>query len=69
VVVVQDEVADDGGGEEAREGEDIGDGVYVLAGGQGREETVFDFERLTGSDQLASKPPSEDRHGWWFEGK
>ena len=44
VLVVQDEVADDGGGDETGEGEDVRDGVDVFVGGQGREETVFDLE-------------------------
>lgn len=34
VRVVQDEVADDGGGDEAGQGEDVGDGVDVLMGGE-----------------------------------
>lgn len=32
--VVEDEVADDGGGDEARERQDVGDGVDVFVGGE-----------------------------------
>ena len=37
VLVVQDEIADDGGGEEAGEGEEVGDGVDVFVRGEGED--------------------------------
>ncbi len=40
---MQDEVADDGGGEQTREGEDVGERVDVFVRGEGREEAVGEF--------------------------
>jgi hypothetical protein len=40
MIVVEHEVADDWGGDEAGGCEDVGDGIDVLAGGQG-EKTFF----------------------------
>lgn len=40
---MQDEVADDGGGEEAGEGQDVGERVDVFVRGEGGEEAVGEF--------------------------
>lgn len=41
MLVMQHEVADYWGGDEARDGEDVGDGVDVLVGGQGTEDAFW----------------------------
>ncbi len=54
VLVVEDEVAYDRGGDEAGEGEDVWDGVDVLVRGQSGEEPVFDLEPARRSEGCRS---------------
>lgn len=63
MLFVDDEVADDGGGEQAREGEDVGERVYILVGVQRGEQARGDPWASVFKGRVRLFPPKNVQRG------
>lgn len=63
MLLVDDEVADDGGGEQAREGEDVGEGVDVFVGVEGGEQAHGDSWASASPGRVRLFPTTDIRWG------
>lgn len=63
MLFVDDEVADDGGGEQAREGEDVGERVYIFVGVQRGEQARGDPWASVSRGRVRLFPPTDMQRG------